>query len=471
MKKLLLFILMTATVSTVWAQSQLSTIRGKTKDGKTIKVEYVQGTVEDYVVSVSYQEVDELKAANSNLQKALNGAKNDLDKVKTERDKTKTELEKTKKELEAEKAKHPNTPTPNPDQEITRLNNLVKEKEARIKELDANITTMGDRIDSLSNANSELQKKVTRVAIGGDRASNDSLNSIKAEVKRLKTDLDKSQAQVKTLQQEVIRLSSNSNANAGPKSPVIGLSAAFGPLFLMGDGMNDLWAKDFTMGKSFALYFGTAQLTESFPLSVEAGVGLGSYKVKAGFNSYETTVSNYLDADGDACTAHYAFTDVNEELKLSYLNIPISLCFGQPAKGRVSAYFKLGLTPSIKIGSSFTGEGKYALNADYEEWGLHLDNIAHLGYGSGFDCYPDATQPELSSFVLWGNVGFGAYVPFGNSPVLLKAGAKLDMMLMSAGETTLGNGLSYSPNTCNLLVGGVKLLCPSVELGLVYSIK
>lgn len=469
MKKLLLFILMTAAVSSVWAQSQLSTVRGKTKDGKTIKVEYIQGTVEDVVVSVSYQEVDELKAKNTTLEKSLNGAKSDLDKAKAERDKAKTDLDKTKKELEAEKAKHTATPSTTPDPEITRLNKLVEEKEAKIKELDANITTLGTRIDSLTDVNDKLKKRVSSVAIGGDRVSNDSLNSVIAENKRLKTDLNNSQAQVKTLQQEVIRLSSN--PAAGPKSPVIGLSAAFGPLFLTGDGMSDVWAKDFTMGKSFALYFGTARLSESFPLSVEAGVGIGSYKLKAGFQNYETSVSNYLDADGDACTAHYAFTDVNEELNLSYLNIPISLCFGQPVRGRVSAYFKLGLTPSIKIGSSFTGEGKYALNADYVEWGLHLDDIAHLGYGSGFDCYPDATQPELSSFVLWGNVGFGAYVPFGNSPVLLKAGAKLDMMLMSAGESTLNNSMSYNPNTCNLLVGGAKLLCPSVELGLVYSIK
>jgi len=64
------------------------------------------------------------------------------------------------------------------------------------------------------------------------------------------------------------------------------------------------------------------------------------------------------------------------------------------------------------------------------------------------------------------------YVPFKGSSVLLNAGVKLDMMLMSAGKAeALDNGLSFSTNTCNLLIGGPKLFCPSVELGLVYSLK
>ena len=68
MKKLFLILVMTATAATAFAQSQLSTVRGKTKEGKTIKVDYYQGTVEDVIQSVKYQLVDELQAEVKSLQ-------------------------------------------------------------------------------------------------------------------------------------------------------------------------------------------------------------------------------------------------------------------------------------------------------------------------------------------------------------------------------------------------------------------
>ena len=67
MKKLFLILMMTGLAMTATAQSQLSTVRGKTKDGKTLKVQYYKGSVEDVIQSVSYSVVDEL---NAKLEKA-----------------------------------------------------------------------------------------------------------------------------------------------------------------------------------------------------------------------------------------------------------------------------------------------------------------------------------------------------------------------------------------------------------------
>lgn len=82
MKKILLTIAVTLLVTTAWSQSQLNTIRGKTKDGKTIKVEYYQGSVEDYVESVKYQLVDELQARVTDLQGKLDAANKQLKDLK-----------------------------------------------------------------------------------------------------------------------------------------------------------------------------------------------------------------------------------------------------------------------------------------------------------------------------------------------------------------------------------------------------
>ena len=83
MKKILLTIAITLLVTVAWAQSQLTTVRGKTKDGKTIKVEYYQGTVEDYVESVKYQLVDELQAKVADLQTKLDAANKQIKDFQT----------------------------------------------------------------------------------------------------------------------------------------------------------------------------------------------------------------------------------------------------------------------------------------------------------------------------------------------------------------------------------------------------
>ena len=306
------------------------------------------------------------------------------------------------------------------------------------------------------------------------RRLRDSIVSKDATIKKLNSSLTKCEMRVKKLEKELRDRPESCPVGVmgkPAKAPSIGLAVDFGPSFIMNSAMDDMWAKEVTLGKSFAIYFETPRLAENFPISIEAGVGISGYKMSGRVNSYETTVNGFVDIDGDTCNANYSFANIKESLKLTYMNIPINICFGQPAKDRVTGYFKLGFTPSIKIGSSFTGEGKYSLNADYPQWGLHLDDINHLGYGSDFDCYADV-QPEVNSFVLWGDIAFGFYLPFKGSSMLLNAGVKCDMMLMSAGKVEApDNGLSFNPNTCNLLIGGPKLFCPSIELGLVYLLK
>ena len=82
MKKLFLILIVTAITSTAWSQSQLSTVRGKTKDGKTVKVEYYQGAVEDVIKSVKYQLV-EIGKRLGNKYEIISGV-NEGDKIVTE---------------------------------------------------------------------------------------------------------------------------------------------------------------------------------------------------------------------------------------------------------------------------------------------------------------------------------------------------------------------------------------------------
>ena len=84
------------------------------------------------------------------------------------------------------------------------------------------------------------------------------------------------------------------------------------------------------------------------------------------------------------------------------------------------------------------------------------------------DCYDDV-EPEIKGFNLWGNVAFGAYVPFKGSPIVLNAGVKLDYPFMSFGTINAANNLP--DGKAGLLQNGGKVIIPSVEVGLVYTLK
>ena len=94
MKKLVLIIAATIMTTAAWAQSQLQTVKGKTKDGKSINVQYYKGTAQDFIESVKYQLVDELKADNKSKQNSINDLQSQLNKANKRIDNLNDQLKK-----------------------------------------------------------------------------------------------------------------------------------------------------------------------------------------------------------------------------------------------------------------------------------------------------------------------------------------------------------------------------------------
>ena len=525
MKKLFLILIMTATVSTAWAQSQISTVRGKTKEGKTIKVDYYKGTVEDVIQSVKYQLVDELQASVKDLQGKTKTLQTKLDAA-----------EKQVKDLQKQLSSGGNTG----NEPI--LREQLKEKEKEIQKLQGNIADLNNQISTLQNDDmsetvaslrqqltdkettitslnkqvvklnvdvtelnkdkEELNKQIETLSKQGDKTKeiqrlSKQVEEKEARIKQLDTQIAKNEKvidsltknktvvvssdkdqQLKNLREQIATKDATisdlrkdlANCAKGVtkpvKSPVIGLEVGYGPAF-PGSSVEEPWAKEVKPCLQADVYFGTARLSESFPISLEAGLGIRKFSMAARLNEYATTV-DAVDADGDNYKAIYAFDGLEENLSLTYFDIPIRLCFGQPARNRVTAYAKLGITPSINVASTFEGAGKYSLKGYYPQWDVTLENVAPLGFGSDMDCY-EGVEPEINAFNLWGNVAFGAYVPFKGSPIVLNAGVKLDYPFMSIGTF---NAVDNLPNgNAGLLVNGGKVIVPSVEVGLVYTFK
>ena len=525
MKKLFLIFIMTATVATAWAQSQISTVRGKTKDGKTIKVDYYKGTVEDVIQSVKYQLVDELQAEVKNLQGNIKTLQTQLDdskrQVKDLQNQLKncgdaTEAQRLRNQL-AEKEKQikklnediaeldnriANLPQSDMSKEVAALRQQLTEKEALVSSANKQVVKLNADVVQLEKDKEELNKQIASLRPKGDdsevvRRLNERIDEKNVQISQLNSQIARNEQvidslrhnktvvvptdkdrQLKDLRNEITAKEATisdlrrdlDNCRKGivksVKTPNIGLEVGFGPAF-PGNSVAEPWAKEVKPCLQADVYFGTARLSESFPISLEAGLGFRKFGMAARLNEYNTTL-DAVDADGDSYEAIYAFDGLEESLSLTYLDIPIRLCIGQPAKERVTAYVKLGVTPSIKMASSFEGKGKFSLKGYYPQWDVTLENVAPLGFGSDMDCY-EGVEPEVKGFNLWGNVAFGAYVPFKGSHIVLNAGVKLDYPFMGMGTIKTTDNLP--DGKAGLLQNGAKVVVPSVEVGLVYTIK
>lgn len=422
--------MMTGLAMTAMAQSQLSTVRGKTKDGKNIKVQYYKGTVEDVIQSVSYDLVDELQSKSQKLQSDLDAAKKEIKNLQASAGGgDATELKNLRKKVK------------DYEKENASLNKQIKDLKKQLGE--GGVIASDGNEDELE----DLQKQVAEK----DKA-----------IAELNTVLDACNAKVKDMERQINELK---GAIRPPASPVIGATFGMGPAFI-GKSTPEAWGKDVNPAILFEVYYGTGNLTQGFPLSVEAGLGFRNFKMSASLPEYTTTITTE-DNDGDPFKAHYSFNNLEERLGLTYLDIPVRLCVSQPLKDRVTVYAKAGLTPSIKIGSNFKGSGTYSLEGYYPQWDVTLQDIDVLGFGEDLECYGDM-KPDVKAFVLWGNLAFGAYVPFKNSPIELNAGMKFDFPLTSFG-TAAGD---FLPGTnAAVLSNGGKATIMSLQLGVVYNLK
>lgn len=412
MKKIFLIISATFMAATTWAQTQqLITVKGKTKDGKSINVQYYKGTAQDYIESVKYQLVDELKAENKNKQNSINDLQYQLNKANKRIDNLSEQLKKSG----------------NSDQ-VSALNSQLDEKQNEIDQLN----------EQIRNLNAQLNKK--------------------------KAENDKLQAQLDSVKAVNLRLSQNRNRPSG--SQIIGIDGSLGGVILSQNRLNNPWEKALSWNKQVTIYYGTTQLLKDFPISIEAGVGFRSLPMKANFDVYEPQ-NSMVDYDGDLCQPR--FYNCSETLTVNCLEVPIRLCIGQPDQNKVSLYTKLGLTPSLTL-SAHLANGAYTRKGYYPAWNVTFEDIDELDYFSNSGEEDNKVTPiDNGKFNLWANAAFGAYFPLGSS-ILFNVGAKLDYPILKTGTfDTDGMKSRLLPDGLNIYNG--RMFIPSLQAGLVYSLQ
>lgn len=415
MKKTFLILIIISIASVSWSQS-LSTVRGRTKEGKTFQVTYYHGASEDYIESVKYQLIDELQAKVTKLQGENKELQNKLDAAN-----------KRLKEVNDNANQSTN-------EQIVRLQDQLEEKEVQILLLNQELDQLRIQFDSLSS-----------IAIA---------------------DQQDMQQKINEKDQRIAELSGLAKRAPKPAvSPIIGLEGGFGQVIPNGS-INENWNEKDQISMQFDVFFRTPRLFKAFPMAVEAGVGLHYFGLSAETKAHSLNIEA-TDYDGFTYNALYNYTDLKENLTLAYLNIPIQLYIGQTIRDQVTVYAKIGVTPSINLISDYEGTGTYSIKGYYPQWGALLEDMEELGFVSGQD-YGEEAKPSINKFILWSNVAIGASMPFGRTPLQLNAGMKLDYSLMSIGKAEESDTMSEGRG---LLPNGGQVLVPNINLGLIYLLK
>lgn len=442
MKKIFLTLIMIGAALFVQAQT-LSTVKGKTRDGKTVEVKYYHGTISDQIESVKYQVVDEMQARVNALQSDVKSLQNRLDAANTE-------LKQLRGEVNGGNA------------DAKKLRQDIAEKAATINSLNQQKDSLNSELLKVEAQRLELQTRYDSL-LTAQQSLLAEKQSLLAEKQSLEDERQSFLAKPKPERKVVVV-----QAGEQPeKTPVVGLKLGMGPAF-MGNSVDDSWAKDTRLCGRIAVYYGTPRLSESFPISIEAGLGMRRFAMAA-HQDVAFEKKDCTDIDGDAYQASLSTNDLKEQLTLAYLDIPICLCFGQPAKDRVTAYFKIGVTPSINLLSNFNSSGTYTLKGYYPQWDVTLENIPELGFGGGD--YHENAAADISRFNLWGNAAFGVYVPFKGTHFILNAGMKADYSILSIGTVSVDQYAGTPLREAGLLDAGGRVFIPGVEVGLVYTIK
>lgn len=423
MKKLVLIVATTLMACSAWAQSQqLITVKGKTKDGKTINIQYYKGNVQDYIESVKYQLVDELKAENKQKQNTINDMQHQLN---------------------------------NANKQIANLN----------KQLGG---SSGDK-DQVNELNNQLTQKQSQI----DQL-NQQLAELNAELNRLQSE---NQRQKDTI--NYLKMQLNQQKSRTASIPSFGVEVGLGSVLMMGHAIESPWEKRMTWNKQVAVYYNTGSLVNDFPIALEFGLGFRNLPMKAYVVHHEVSGDAQLDCDGQSYQPVFVFDNFTEKLTLNSVEVPLRLCFGQPQKNAVSMYAKVGVTPSLIVSSNLVN-GKYTRKGFYSTLNNTVCNVTFEDIEE-LDYFNNSGDGSLSvtpsqKFNVWGNVAFGAYFPMSSS-LLFNVGLQVECPILKTGvfEYNQDNNTSVQllPDAyrSGLNTYNGRFLIPSLQAGLVYTLK
>jgi predicted nucleic acid-binding Zn-ribbon protein len=498
MKRIVLVLLCVGLFVQVIGQTK---VRGTYK-GKSIKIDYYSGEPPE-ILSLEYElvndlnkEITTLKATKTKLETDVKNLQDENKRLKTASPTTETgkdnalsqELLRKEQELKNKEQKLNQTEKEligkeqtltKQQQELAKKEQELKNKDAELSRREQNLGNQQQQVTSHSNTMDSLERLIAKnnSDIAAQQVKIAELDQailhLEGEKEKLNLKIDSVMRENENLTRIINNLPSNVYYYGS-----LSLSAGIGFPFLTSDLIaNDFWEKKFSPSVQAYLSYETPQLAPKAPISLSVGVGVRYFKLSRNFKNLDETINDLTDKDVDMYNLLSSYNNISENVSLTYLDIPLAVCFGKPNVHKVSAWGKIGITPSFTVGKKFSGDGTYTYSGYYPEWDVELYDIEELDFVTNAKSYENA-EYSVNPFVIWANVSGGIFIPFSNvekkkvSPWVLKFGAVFNYSITKISKTIENPDkadASYHIKNSNILGGSnTRLLSIGLEVGLIY---
>jgi len=150
----------------------------------------------------------------------------------------------------------------------------------------------------------------------------------------------------------------------------------------------------FEAGYSFSKYFG-----------ISSGIGFSSYSSDLSLNKYD---NNYDTTDNvESYKRIISGKNITEIQKISFLNVPISVCLQLPFNDNFGLYFQSGLNFSIPVIKSYTSSGTFTYIGYYQAYNVYITGVPYEGLEKDY-ATSDKGELKLKSIITELNTSAGA---------------------------------------------------------------
>lgn len=232
-----------------------------------------------------------------------------------------------------------------------------------------------------------------------------------------------------------------------------------------------LWQINGGIGYSFE--FGYLMKFKQF-IGLGIGLGLSSYQTEISLNSYNTSLPPATDIDGDNFTENIEVSDLIQKTKLSYIDLPIYLEFGNPNTYKINFYGKIGVKFSYPVLYDFNSSGNISNQGYYPQWYVLLYNIPELGFANDQPIVTSG-ETEINPLNISAFLSLGMTIP-ASDYFIFKIGANINYGLteISADKFSDGDAVKYSGSYNSLLMehgGSTIAQSVGIEIGIIYILQ
>ncbi len=185
-------------------------------------------------------------------------------------------------------------------------------------------------------------------------------------------------------------------------------------------------------------------------VGISIGFGMSTYKTDLSLTNYSNTF-DAIDSENDEYQMSVSSTNISENQKISYLDVPVSLLFKVGISDKIGFFVNPGIKLSFLNKGDYTGNGIFSYEGFYPEYNVTLHSVDVYGYPTNYKLDKSGElglAKSNKSLILTG----GVYVQFGKFNIAI--GAYYDRSLGNISEENSTTYiLSENPNNYNSLIG------------------